>query len=169
MKHEFRELPVEGEVGQVSKTLIEGVKLRKQKLIPDDRGFLMEMMRPDWDEFEKFGQVYTTMCLPGCRKAFHYHRLQIDYFNCVSGLSKVVLYDNRPRSSTKGLINEFVIGPLNPIMIRIPNLVWHGFTAVGNEPALIVNCPTEMYNYEEPDEFRTKWNAFSYDWDDTNG
>lgn len=169
MKHEFEQLPVEGEIGKVSKTLIEGVRLRKQRLMLDDRGFLMEMLRSDWEEFEKFGQTYVTMCLPGIKKSFHYHRAQVDFFNCVWGTSKVVLYDNRPDSSTKGLINEFVIGPLNPTMVRIPNLVWHGFAAVGNEPALIVNCPTEMYNYEEPDEFRAPFDSFGYRWDEVNG
>lgn len=169
MKHEYEQLPVEGEIGEVSKTLIEGVKLRKQKLIPDDRGFLMELMRPDWDEFLKWGQVYVTVCYPGAVKGFHYHYKQVDSFNCVSGMAKITLYDNRPDSPTKGLINEFVVGPLNPMMVRIPNLVWHSFTAVGNEPAFIINCPTEMYNYEEPDEFRAPFNSFGYKWDNISG
>ena len=169
MKHQFEQLPVEGEVGQIKKELINGVVVRDQKLIADDRGFLMEMMRPDWDEFEQWGQVYATMCLPGTIKSFHYHYRQVDFFNCVSGTAKVVLFDNRPDSWTKGYINEFVIGPLQPKMVRIPNLVWHGFAAVGNEPAIIVNCPTEKYNYEEPDEFRAPFDSFGYSWYNING
>lgn len=169
MQNDFLTLPVEGEIGTVSKQLIDGVKIKSQRLIPDERGFLMEMLRPDWDEFEKFGQAYATMCYPKIIKGFHYHYKQIDFFNCVMGSAKVVLYDGRPDSPTKGLINEFVIGPLNPQMVRIPNYVWHGFTAVGTEPAIIINCPTETYNYVEPDEYRAPFDSFCYDWYATNG
>jgi dTDP-4-dehydrorhamnose 3,5-epimerase len=53
--------------------LIEGVVARAQRLIPDDRGFLMEMLRSDWPEFKRFGQAYMTACYPGIVKAWHYH------------------------------------------------------------------------------------------------
>ena len=33
--------------------MIEGVVLRELKPIPDERGWLMELMRSDWDVFEK--------------------------------------------------------------------------------------------------------------------
>ncbi len=133
---------------------ISGVKIRKLRVIPDDRGWLMEMLRSDWEEFERFGQVYVTTCYPGTVKAWHYHKLQTDHFVCLSGTAKLVLYDPRENSPTKGMINEFFLGALNPILVKIPPLVYHGFTATGNEMAMIVNTPTELYNYETPDEYR---------------
>ena len=170
MKHEYEHLLFEGQKGTVNnKYRIEDVEVRKQTLIPDDRGFLMEMLRPDWDIFRNWGQVYATMCYPGVVKGWHYHFHQIDFFNCVSGMAKVCLFDNRPDSSTAGIINEFVIGPMNPLMIKIPTEVWHGFTAVGNEPAIIINCPTEKYNYKVPDEYRAPADAFGYKWSDVSG
>ena len=170
MTHEYIQLPVEGIVGKINnKQLIDGVKVRAQKLVPDARGFLMELMRPDWPEFIQWGQVYATMCYPGVVKGFHYHYLQIDSFNCVCGMGRIVLFDNRPDSPTNGIINEFIIGPLAPKLVQIPNLVWHGFAAVGNEPAIIINCPTRMYNYKEPDEFRCPSNSFGYDWSKVSG
>ena len=170
MSNEFKQLPVDGIVGKINnKILIDGVKVKAQRLIPDTRGFLMELMRPDWDEFIQWGQVYATMCYPGIIKGFHHHYLQIDSFNCVSGMSRVVLFDGRPDSPTNGIINEFIIGPMNPKMVQIPNLVWHGFSAVGNDAAIIINCPTRMYNYKEPDEFRCPANSFGYDWSKVSG
>ena len=146
---------------------ISGVKVRRLRLIPDDRGWLMELLRSDWEEFEKFGQVYATTCYPGVVKAWHYHKLQTDHFTCVSGLAKLALYDPRDDSPTKGVVNEFYLGTLNPILVKIPRSVYHGFTAVGNEPATIVNCPTHLYNYEKPDEYRLPHNDSSipYKWD----
>ena len=123
---------------------IYGVKVQKLRLIPDDRGWLMEMLRRDWEVFDKFGQAYVTTCYPGAVKAWHYHKLQTDHFTCVHGVAKLALYDAREDSPTKGMINEFYIGTLNPILIKIQPLVYHGFTAVGDEMAMIVNFPTEL-------------------------
>ena len=146
---------------------IDGVTVQKLRLIPDDRGWLMELLRKDWDVFEKFGQAYVTTCYPGAVKAWHYHTLQTDHFTCAHGVTKLALYDAREGSPTKGKVNEFYMGTLNPILVKIPNLVYHGFTAVGNEMAMIINFPTELYNYEEPDEYRLPYNdpSIPYTWE----
>lgn len=151
--------------------LIDGVKVKKLSLIPDERGYLMEMLRIDWDEYEKFGQCYVTACYPGVVKAWHYHKKQVDHFVCPWGMSKVVLYDSRENSSTKGLINEFHIGIKNPMLIKIPPLVYHGFKSEGNEIALIVNIPTELYEYSQPDEYRIQFDdpSIPYNWNIKNG
>jgi dTDP-4-dehydrorhamnose 3,5-epimerase len=147
--------------------LIDGVKVRRLRLIPDDRGWLMELLRSDWEEYEKFGQAYTTTCYPGIIKAWHYHKLQTDHFACLSGLAKVALYDPREDSPTKGMVNEFYMGITNPILLKIPRLVYHGFTATGNEMAMIVNLPTELFNYERPDEYRVPYDdpSVPYQWE----
>jgi len=146
--------------------LIEGVKVRQQRLNVDERGFLMEIMRPDWDVFRRFGQVYVTSAYPGVVKAWHFHKNQWDNFVCVKGAMKVALYDGRDGSPTKGVVNEFVIGERNCNLIQIPPLVYHGFKCVSTEEALIVNVPTEAYNYGEPDEFRLSADTkeIPYDW-----
>lgn len=149
-----------------SKELIQGVQTKPLRLIPDERGFLMEMLRKDWPQFERFAQAYVTACYPGVIKAWHYHRKQTDHFVCVQGMAKVVLFDSRTDSPTQGRLNVFHVGLMNPLLIKIPPLVYHGFTAEGGDVALIVNFPTELYNYEQPDEHRVPYNdpAIPYDW-----
>ncbi len=146
--------------------MIEGVKVRKLRVIPDERGYLMEMLRSDWQEYEKFGQVYVTAAYPGAVKAWHYHTLQTDHFVCVQGMAKVVLYDRREDSPTYGQIDEFFVGERNPCLIKIPPLVVHGFKGIGEQTALIVNVPTELYNYDQPDEYRLAFDSdeIPYDW-----
>ena len=134
--------------------MIDGVKVKDLKVIPDERGLLMEMWRSDDPDFQRFGQCYVTMVYPGVVKAWHYHKKQVDHFVCVGGMAKVVLHDRREGSSTFGETNEFVIGWQRQRMVIIPNGVYHGFTTVGTEPAFIVNVPTELYDYDDPDEFR---------------
>ena len=151
--------------------MISGVKLKDLKVIPDDRGLLMEMLRSDDPDFQRFGQVYVTMVNPGVAKAWHYHKKQTDHFVCVGGLAKVALYDDREGSPTRGETNTFVVGWGQQQMIIIPPGVYHGFTPVGTDPAYVINVPTELFNYDEPDEFRKPANdpEIGYDWGVANG
>ena len=151
--------------------MIDGVIVKKLKVIPDERGYLMEMMRADDEFFQKFGQIYLTVAYPGVVKGWHYHKKQTDHFVCVSGMLKVVLYDDREGSPTRGDVNEFFLGEQNPILLVIPKLVVHGMKGVGTKPGLLINCPTEAYNYEDPDEFRVDPhdNDIPYDWAQKDG
>jgi len=147
--------------------MIHGAKVKKLKPITDERGRLMELLRNDDKEiFENFGQAYLTTAYPGVVKAWHYHKLQNDNFIVLHGMMKIVLYDSREDSPTKGEVNEFFCGSLNPQLVHIPKLVYHGFKCIGDHEALLVNIPTEVYNYENPDEFRfhPHDNDIPYDW-----
>ena len=146
--------------------LIDGVQVKPLKPIPDERGLLMELLRSDEPMFERFGQIYVTICKPRIVKGWHYHKLQTDHFVCLQGKAKVVLYDGREKSKTKGKINEFIIGWHNPLMVKIPTYVYHGFTAADDKEAMILNIPTEVYRYKDPDEYRASpfTNEIPYDW-----
>lgn len=151
--------------------LIDGVSVKNLKLIPDERGRLMEMLRADDKEFSKFGQVYVTTAYPGVVKAWHCHKLQDDNMTVLIGMAKIVLYDNRKDSPTRGLINEFFIGEHNHILIHIPKYVWHGFKCVSSSEAMIVNVVTECYDYKKPDEYRKPAHGsdIPYDWSRKDG
>lgn len=146
--------------------MIEGVEVKKLKSITDDRGSLMEILRSDEPLFERFGQCYVTVVHPRIVKGWHYHKRQTDHFCCLGGTAKVALYDGREKSKTHGEVNEFILGLELPLLVKIPPYVFHGFTAAGDEDAMILNVPTEPYRYNDPDEYRES--PFSgkipYDW-----
>jgi dTDP-4-dehydrorhamnose 3,5-epimerase len=146
--------------------MIEGVNVKKLRVIPDERGRLMEMVRSDDDDFPKFGQVYMTTCYHGVVKGWHYHNVQTDYMTVISGMMKIVLYDGRDDSPTRGEINEFFAGTHNPVRVKIPPGVCHGFKCIGGEEAVVINTVTETYRYDDPDEFRIDPhdNDIPYDW-----
>tara|TARA_B100000749_G_scaffold209694_1_gene164656 strand:+ start:438 stop:956 length:519 start_codon:yes stop_codon:yes gene_type:complete len=146
--------------------LIDGVRTKTLRLIPDERGWLMEILRSDDpDYFQKFGQVYVSATYPGVVKAWHYHKHQIDNFACVSGMVKLVLVDTREGSPTKGAINEFFLGTQNPTLVQVPNLVYHGWKCISTEVSTVVNVPTELYRYDDPDEYRLEAHGtLPYDW-----
>ncbi len=56
---------------------IQGVKIKHLRIIPDERGWLMEILRCDDDIFQQFGQVYCTTAYPGVVKAWHYHKKRL--------------------------------------------------------------------------------------------
>lgn len=151
--------------------MISGIRIKKLKVIPDERGRLMEMLRADDDLFIKFGQIYMTTAYPGVVKAWHYHKKQIDNFVVVKGMMKVVLYDGREDSPTYKEINEFFMGEHNPILLQIPAFVYHGFKCISETEAIVINCPTEVYSYENPDEYRIPPHGgeIPYDWSRKDG
>ena len=122
------------------------------------------------DSFEKFGQAYITTAYPGVVKAWHYHKVQVDHFACIAGMIKLVLVDRRDGSPTHGVVNEFFIGTLNPMLVQVPNLVYHGWKCISPATALVVNVPTEPYQHAEPDEFRVEpHGVLPYDWTRRDG
>lgn len=146
--------------------MIDGVKIKKLKVIPDERGRLMEMFRADDEFFEKFGQVYVTMTYPGVVKAWHKHEKQADNIACVAGMVKLALYDARTGSPTRGQIDQFYMGVHNPILIHIPAGIYHGWMCLSDAESIVVNAPTEMYDYKNPDEQRLDPHdgEIPYDW-----
>lgn len=134
--------------------MIYGVVIKKLKVIPDERGRLMEILRSDDNFFEKFGQVYMTTAYPGVVKGWHYHKKQYDNMAVIHGMMKIVLYDSRNESATFGEINEIFAGIHNFVLIHIPPFVYHGFKCISENEAIVINTSTEVYNYNEPDEFR---------------
>jgi dTDP-4-dehydrorhamnose 3,5-epimerase len=151
--------------------MIEGVKVKKLKVIPDERGRLMEILRRDDELFRGFGQVYMTTTYPGVVKAWHKHEKQTDNIACVAGMIKIALYDGRPGSPTHREVNEFYLGVHNPMLVQVPAGVYHGWMCVSAEEAMIVNIPTETYDYGSPDEQRLDphKNDIPYDWKRKDG
>ncbi|MDD5496628.1 MAG: dTDP-4-dehydrorhamnose 3,5-epimerase family protein [Candidatus Omnitrophica bacterium] len=146
--------------------MIEGVNVKRLKIIPDERGRLMEILRCDDGIYKSFGQVYMTTAKPGVVKAWHYHKRQDDYFTCVSGKMKLALYDAREASTTRGEVNEFVVSLDDPMLVVIPKGVYHGFKCVSDCEAVVINTPTLPYDRAKPDEYRVDAydNDIPYDW-----
>ena len=150
---------------------IDGVKLKQLRVVADERGWLTEILRADDAEmFTKFGQVYVSATYPGVVKGWHYHRKQVDNFACIAGMIKLVLIDTRVGSPTEGTVNEFFIGVQNPVLVQVPSLVYHGWKCISVEPALVVNVPNELYQHDEPDEYRLDpHGSLAYDWSRKDG
>ncbi|MBI3861864.1 MAG: dTDP-4-dehydrorhamnose 3,5-epimerase family protein [Planctomycetia bacterium] len=135
--------------GQIHDVLV--VPLKK---VVNERGHLLEVQRNDDCHFPGFGQVYLTATKPGVVKAWYRHHRQIDQIALAEGTLQLVLYDARDASPTCGMVQEILIDDNQPALVQIPTGIWHGFRAVGNEPALLLHLNTIPYSFEDTDEDR---------------
>lgn len=139
-----------------------GVKTYDLKVIPDERGFLAEVLRQDWRELlhdEWIVQANLSMSYPGIIRAWHKHaRGQVDYLIVLQGVLKIVAYDDRVNSPTKGRIVEIVASADQLQAVRIPGYYWHGTKTLGYKPSISLYFYTNLYDYANPDEERRAWN-----------
>ncbi|WP_302081588.1 dTDP-4-dehydrorhamnose 3,5-epimerase family protein [Salinibaculum rarum] len=149
---------------------IHDVEVRDLQVNADERGHLVEIFREDWEEYDSNPAMsYYSMTYPGITRAWHRHtRGQVDHFVCPKGRIKVGIYDDRDGSPTDGELDTLVVGEHDQAVVRIPGDCWHGFKAIGDEPAMLVNFPTNLYDYENPDEERLPYDTdeIPLNWDE---
>ncbi len=143
------------------KNLIKDVILYPLKVNRDKRGILVETLKTSWNEvFSKerpFAQNYFSITQKDVARdedLWHFHPTkQEDRFVVVFGDIIVALYDWRKRSKTYGVLNLFKMGEsngdFNQYLLLIPKNVLHGFCVVSKKPAIILNCPTTLYDKKE--------------------
>lgn len=145
--------------------MIEGVVLKDLNVLSDERGKVMRMLRCDDEHFEKFGEIYFSIVYPGKVKGWHLHKRMIQHYAVPEGMIKLVLYDDRQDSPTKGKLTELFVGENNYILVKIPPGVWNGFRGEGDKPALIANCATIPHDAEEIVRLDPWSKKIPYDWD----
>jgi dTDP-4-dehydrorhamnose 3,5-epimerase len=144
--------------------VIEGVVVQPLRQIPDERGKVMHMLRADDPHFAGFGEIYFSTVWPGAIKGWHLHRRMVLNYAVPSGRIKLVLYDDRQDSTTRGELMELFIGEDAYALVQVPALVWNGFKGIGTGPALVANCATIGHDPDEivrMDPFDPK---IPYDW-----
>ena len=143
---------------------IEDVKIIKKNQIIDDRGKILHMLRCDDSNFTKFGEVYFSFVNPKKIKAWHYHKLMTLNYVAVKGSIKLVLYDDRSSSKTKGVIQEIIISENNHCLISIPPKIWNGFCSNDNNSGILANCSDIPHDKEEIIRMPFDDPKFPYKW-----
>lgn len=149
--------------------MIDGVQVHPLKQIPDERGKIMHMLRSDAGHFRQFGEVYFSCVYPGAIKAWHIHREMTLNYAAISGHIKLVLYDDREGSPTRGELQEVFIGESNYCLVTIPPMVWNGFKGIGDEMAIVANCSTIPHDPLEIQRLDPFSSEIPYNWDIKHG
>ena len=145
-------------------TEIDGVRVTPLRRIPDERGAVFHMLREDSPVYERFGEIYFSTVYPGVVKGWHIHRRMTLNYAVPMGMIKLVCYDDRPDSPTRGAVQELHVGELNYALVTIPPHVWNGFKGEGSQPALVANCATIPHDPTEIERMDPFENDIPYDW-----
>jgi len=149
--------------------VIQGVDFHPLKQIPDERGRVMQMLRRDDPWFERFGEIYFSVVYPGVVKGWHLHKVMTLNYAVIVGRIKLVLYDEREDSPSRGKLQEVFAGEDNYCLITVPPNVWNGFKGLGVEPAVVANCATEPYDPSEIVRSDPFSDRVPYDWNLKHG
>ncbi len=137
--------------------MLQGIRIRPIKRISDERGFFTEVMRKDWKDLfgeDIVAQANFSFSYPDVIRAWHRHvKGQVDYFLALKGLIKICAFDEKTSE-----VNEVISSGLDLQVVRMPGHYWHGFKALGNEPAMLLYFTTNLYDAANPDEERRPWN-----------
>ena len=145
--------------------MIDGVVITPLKQFPDERGKIMHMLRADDPQFERFGEIYFSMIYPGVIKGWHLHTKMTLNYAVIVGMVKLVLYDPRPSSPTKGEVQEIFLGEQNYLRVKIPPGLYNGYKGIGMVPAIVANCPTLPHDPAEMERLDPFSKDIPYTWD----
>jgi len=144
--------------------MIEGVRIVELQRIADERGTVYHMLRRTDPHFVEFGEIYFSSVYPGVVKGWHRHKEMTLNYACIFGRVKVVLYDDREESPTRGELTEVFLGPDHYALAVIPPGVWNGFKGMSEPYAIVANCCTRPHDPTRSERLDPYHNPIPYDW-----
>ncbi len=144
--------------------MIEGVKIIPLRQIADERGKIMHMLKATDPHFIGFGEIYFSCAWPGAVKAWHIHKSMTINNAVISGRAKLVMYDLREGSTSKGVIQEVFLGEDNYVLVQMPPGIANGYNAYGDKMVILANCATEPHGPDEIVRLDPFTSEIPYDW-----
>jgi dTDP-4-dehydrorhamnose 3,5-epimerase len=132
--------------------------------IPDERGTILHMLRRTDPHFIEFGEIYFTTIYRDVIKGWHAHRDMTLNYACVHGRIKLVLFDDREGSPTRGSLMEAYLGTDNHALAIIPPGLWNGMKGMSDPFALVANCATHTHDPSRTSRLDPTDPAVPYDW-----
>jgi len=145
--------------------MIHDVKITTLKIISDNRGKVMHMLRSDSSIFKNFGEIYFSTIYANLIKGWHLHKEATLNYACVKGKVKLVLFDDRDSSPTRGKLYELILSPENYFLVTVPPNIWNGFKGLDKSESIIANCLTLPHNEKEMVRKEPNDKKFNYNWD----
>tara|TARA_B100000401_G_C52805284_1_gene720813 strand:- start:2068 stop:2517 length:450 start_codon:yes stop_codon:yes gene_type:complete len=145
--------------------MIDGIIIKDLKKIADERGAIFHMLKKSDTNFSKFGEIYFATAYPGVIKGWHLHTKQEQNYAVIKGMIKLVLYDDRQDSKTKGELMELFLGDHNYKIVKIPPGIINGWKNIGTKEAILANCSDLEHEKDEMKRIDPFSNKIPYKWD----
>src|SRR5262249_53131905 len=123
------------------------------RIISDERGAVMHMLRTDAPHFLSFGEVYFSVVFRGVVKGWKRHSRMTLNLAAPVGRVRLVVVDDRPESPTRGRVADLVLGPESYNLVVVPPGLWTAFQGVGEGASLLANCASIPH---DPSEAETR-------------
>ena len=149
--------------------MIDGVKVVPLRQIVDERGKIMHMLKATDPHFVSFGEIYFSCAWPGVIKAWHIHKSMTVSNAVVSGRARLVMYDLRLDSPTKGELQEVFFGEDNYVLVQIPPGIANGYKAYGDKMVIMANAASEPHRPDEMDRLDPFTPDIPFDWSLAHG
>lgn len=147
--------------------MIDGIVRKPLRIIPDERGPLMHMIRRDWPEVTDFSEVYFSCISHGAVKAWRRHTRMTMQLCVPHGAVEIILYDTRPDSPTFGAFHREFLSPKNEdtyALLIVPPGIWNGFRGLSDDTSIIVNCASIPHDPDEAEKCRLDDPSIPYTW-----
>jgi len=147
-------------------TIIDGIIWQQLKIIEDDRGAVLHMVRSDNIGGNGFGEIYFSELKSGVIKGWKMHYQMTQRLSVPFGLVRFVLYDGRKDSATFGQISIYLIGrPDNYGLLRVPPGIWYAFQNIGTTSAIVANCSDLIHDPNESTTMPLNSKIIDFSWD----
>ncbi len=127
-----------------------GVEITPLRKMTDERGSVMHMLKsPEAGQFLNIGEVYFSLTNPGFIKGWKYHKEISQQMVAPVGSIRMVLFDDRSDSHTRGAVQVIDFGDCDYSLIKIPPKLWYCFAAKDGKLAIIANATSAPHRPEE--------------------
>jgi dTDP-4-dehydrorhamnose 3,5-epimerase len=144
--------------------MIDGIQVIPLKRIPDERGTIFHMLKRTDPHFIEFGEIYFSTVYKGVVKGWHKHWEMTLNYACVFGRIKLVIFDDREASPSRGKLMEIFLGPDNYSLVVIPPGLWNGFKGLSEPYAIVANCATHPHDLSRSERMDPFQSSVPYDW-----
>lgn len=119
---------------------ISGMEIVPLRIIGDERGSVMHMLRSDAPHFSTFGEIYFSTIHRGVVKGWKRHRQMTLSLAVPVGRVRLVAFDDRSDSATNGRSVDLTFGADAYKLVVVPPGVWTAFQGIAEGTSLVANC-----------------------------
>ncbi len=130
------------------------------KYIADDRGAVMHFVKKNDSFIKPFGECYFSWINPHYVKGWYKHTNLTSCLTSPTTNLRIVTYNGKDAAS----FSVTDISKDHYGLIKIPSGIWYSFKSLDNNPALIVNFLSGLYDPSEVTRLPIDTDKIPYDW-----
>lgn len=148
----------------LKKDKIHDVEVLPLKIIKDHRGAVMHMLKDSAESRLQVGEIYFSVINEGIIKGWKRHKLIKQNMVVPEGLVRLVIYDDRENSDSKGAIQVIDFGPDHYVLVKLPPMVWYSFKSIASGHSIIANCISIPHDPAEGEVLPIESDKIPYNW-----